>query len=368
MSLHIVHTESSCGWGGQEIRILEESRGMVARGHRVTILCPSESHIYQRALDRGLNAIALPIARKNLRGLFAMRAWLKANSASVINTHSSTDSWLAALANTTFAHRAPIVRTRHVSAPVSPSMSSRWLYGTAAKHVVTTGESLRQTLIQELNLPASQLTSVPTGHDTTRFAPGDQLTARQQLGLRTDVRWVGIVATLRSWKGHVHLLQAIAQLNDPSVHLVIVGDGPQFNAIHSLIIKLGLSDRVVMAGERSDPELWLRAFDIFCLPSYANEGVPQALVQAMLTGLPVISTPVGAILEALSNNRSGLIVEPKQPAQLAAAIELILSSTDLSLKLGRQARLDALSKFGFDSMIDSMVSIFESVSNQTQTI
>ena len=102
--LHIVHTEASLGWGGQEIRILTEAEGMAKRGHRVTLIAPHEANIKRESEARGLTTITLPIGRKNLRGLFALRAWLKTNPCDVINTHSSTDTWLAALACATLGN------------------------------------------------------------------------------------------------------------------------------------------------------------------------------------------------------------------------------------------------------------------------
>ena len=88
----MLHTEASLGWGGQEIRILTEATGMAARGHRVSLIAPPESNIYREACERGMAAFALPIGRKNPRGLLALRQWVKANTPDVINTHSSTDS------------------------------------------------------------------------------------------------------------------------------------------------------------------------------------------------------------------------------------------------------------------------------------
>lgn len=115
--LHIVHTEASVGWGGQEIRILSEARGMLARGHKVTLLCPAQARIYAEAQKQGIPVEALPIGRKKLAGMLAMRKWLKQHPVDVINTHSSTDSWLAALACATLRHAPAIVRTRHISTP-----------------------------------------------------------------------------------------------------------------------------------------------------------------------------------------------------------------------------------------------------------
>jgi glycosyltransferase involved in cell wall biosynthesis len=359
--MNIVHTEASCGWGGQEIRILEESRGMLARGHQVVVLCPPESRIFAEAKRRGIPVEALPIGRKNLKGLFALRRWLATHPADVINTHSSTDSWLAALACKTLHDAPPIVRTRHISAPIPANRASRWLYTHAVRHVATTGESLRQTLIRHNRFPANQITSVPTGIDTSRFAPAeDKAAMRHALGLDPARRYLGIVATLRSWKGHLFLLDAFVSLakDHPNLTLLIVGEGPMRNVIENKIAELHLADRVQLAGQQDRPEDWLKALDVFCLPSYANEGVPQAVLQAMLTGLPIVSTPVGAITEAIADGKTGLIMPPKDSQALAAAISRLLDDAALANSLGAQAREDAINRFGFEHMLDKMETIF----------
>src|SRR5689334_6438658 len=83
-SLVIVHTESSLGWGGQELRILSESRGLAERGHDVRLICPPEARIYREAPSWGLAPIALPIARKSMRGFRALRRWLQENRCDVL--------------------------------------------------------------------------------------------------------------------------------------------------------------------------------------------------------------------------------------------------------------------------------------------
>ena len=215
------------GWGGQEIRILTEALGMLERGHRVTLLCPMEANIFSAAQKRQINVVNLPLGRKKLRGLFALRAWLKSQPADIINTHSSTDSWLAALAIATLKHPPPLIRTRHISAPVSKNASTRWLYDKATRHIVTTGEALRQQLIETNGFDPMHITSVPTGIDLSRFVPGDKRRARAQLGLSLDTPVIGIVATLRDWKGHRYLIDAFARMAASNALLLIVGDGPQ---------------------------------------------------------------------------------------------------------------------------------------------
>ena len=158
--MHIVHTESSQGWGGQEIRILSESEGMRARGHSVTVIAPASARVHQEAQRRGIETADLPLARKSLRGVVALRRWLAAHSVDVINTHSSTDSWIVAAACSTLRAPPAIVRTRHVSVPIAKNAATRWLYTGATRHIVTTGETLRRQLIDENRFPPERLTSV----------------------------------------------------------------------------------------------------------------------------------------------------------------------------------------------------------------
>lgn len=357
--MRIVHTEASCGWGGQEMRILSEARGLMARGHEVQLLCPAEARIHAEAQRRGVPVTALPIGRKGLRGARALRRWLATHPVDVLNAHSSTDAWLAALSCATLPAAPPIVRTRHISAPVPGNAATRWLYVRATRHIVTTGELLRRRLIEDNGYPAAAITSVPTGIDTARFAPGDRAAARRALGLDEAARYLGIAATLRSWKGHHHLIEAFAALDEPGWRLLIVGDGPRREFLEDLLQRLRLGGRVQMVGQQENVETWLRALDVFCLPSYANEGVPQALLQAMLTGLPVVTTPVGSITEAVSDGRTGLIVPPAQPPQLAAALRRLIDDPALAARLGAAAREEALGRFGLDGMLDRMEQVFQ---------
>ncbi len=201
--------------------------------------------------------------------------------------------------------------------PIAKNAATRWLYTGATRHIVTTGETLRRQLIDENRFPPERLTSVPTGIDARRFAPGDRAAARGATGLPADRTLIGIVATLRSWKGHRFLIDAFARLEGERLGLVIVGGGPQREAIEAQVASLGLGDRVVLAGDQADVLPWLQALDVFALPSYANEGVPQALVQAMLCGLACVTTGIGAIPEAARDGETAVVVPPQDVEALA---------------------------------------------------
>ncbi len=356
--LHIIHSESSCGWGGQEIRILTESQGMVERGHTVTIVCPEEAPIFTEAKERGIQVESLPIAKKTIRGVIATSKWLKNINADIINTHSSTDSWMMALAKLWLKYPAPIIRTRHVSAPVNKGLTTKWLYTKAAAHIATTGEQLKQTLVTDNNFPPSMITSVPTGINRQIFHPGNKNIVRSELGLPTDKIIIGIVATLRSWKGHDYLFEAFAKLDNPDTHLLVVGDGPRAEHLKQLSTQLGIENKMTMPGNQKVVAPWMQAMDLFALPSYANEGVPQGLMQAMLCGLPVITTHVGSIAEIVEHNNTGIIIPPKDAQALSNAISQLVSDhkkrdiiADNGLNFGKE-------RFCIEIMLDKMEEIF----------
>lgn len=357
--MRILHTEASQGWGGQEIRILSEASGMIARGHEVQLICTAQSRIYQEATRYGVTAHVLPIGKKRLSGLFALRHWLRQHPVDVINTHSSTDSWLAALACATLPNAPPLVRSRHVSVAVPNNFTTRWLYQKASRFVVTTGESLRETLIRDNGLRPERVISVPTGIDTALFQPADKASARRELDLPEN-RWIiGIVATLRSWKGHRYLLEAFAQLHDSNALLVVVGEGPQAEALQQQIVQLGIQSQCRMVGNQTNVHRWLQSFDCFVLPSYANEGVPQALLQAMLTGLPCITTDAGAIPEIARHQETALVIKKEDAVAILNALKTVQIDQKLADRIGQAARLWCAAHHSRDMMLSRMQKVFE---------
>ncbi|HEX9391203.1 MAG TPA: glycosyltransferase family 4 protein [Usitatibacteraceae bacterium] len=359
--LSILHTESSLGWGGQEIRILTEAKGFLARGHKVMLLTPPDAEIFPAAQKMGVPVTAVNMAKKRLGPLFALRAWLARHGRDydVINTHSSTDSWLAAVACATLKGMPAIVRTRHVSTPINRHFSTRWLYTKATAHIVTTGEALRQQLHRDNGYALENMTSVRTGIDLHYYKPLDKAAMRARLGI-DDRPTLGVLATLRDWKGHRDLLDAMVLLRDqfPEWRLIIIGDGPERERLTARIAELNLQSAVRMVGNQDNVPEWLSALDLLTLPSYGAEGVPQGIMQSMACGLPVVSTTVGAINEAVQEGNTGYMVKPRDPALLAAALGRLMADESLRARMGAASLRYARDNFGIDVMLDKMHSVF----------
>lgn len=359
----IAHTEASSGWGGQEIRILSEAQGFIERGHRVIVYAAPGTRILDEAPRFGVPAVAIPIGSKRPRGALALVGVFRSRVVDLVNTHSSTDSWLAALACRWLRMRGRphpvIVRTRHVAVPIPNNRATRWLYQKATARIVTTGAALREQLVRENGFDPARIDSVPTGIDIDAYQKYERRAARAKLGLPEEVPLIGIVATLRSWKGHRYLVDALPLLARRDAKLVIVGDGPQRNALQEQIAALDLSRRVVLAGQQENVAPWLAALDIFALPSYANEGVPQALLQAMATGVPCVTTDTGAIGEVAREGETAMIVARQSARELAAGIDKILSLPDRGGTMAKRARSFVSEHYGRELMLQRMASVFQ---------
>ena len=349
--MRILHTEASSGWGGQEIRILTESQVFARHGHELLIAADVDSQIAQNAAAYGITAFPIRLRKKRFSDFFSLRKLINQQKPDVINCHSSTDHWLSALARLTLAHKPAIVRTRHISTPVHRNKPTRWLYNKGAEAVMTTGVSIRELLISDGFVDENSVFSVPTGIDTEVFTSGDKQKQRSLLKLPSDHFIFGICATLRSWKGHSDLIQAFNLLNNPSISLVIVGDGPQLDNLKKLVSETHFPHNIHLVGNQANVLPYLQSMDCFVLPSYANEGVPQALLQAMAVGLPVISCPIGGIPEALQGYAQGTLTPTQNPQALSEVMHKQLEQNN--------ATPSRHTPFTLEGMYTSVLNVFE---------
>jgi len=142
------------------------------------------------------------------------------------------------------------------------------------------------------------------------------------------------------------------------LRLLVIGDGPYRDRLDTKAAALGITGQIDFVGHRTDAELWLAALDVFALPSWGDEGVSQALMQAMACALPIVTTPVGSLTEVIHDGKTGLIVPPRDAEALAAAIVSLLDDPQLAARLGEAARQLAEERCGEALMLDRMEAIF----------
>jgi len=169
------------------------------------------------------------------------------------------------------------------------------------------------------------------------------------------------VALLRQQKRLDVLLEAVALLGNPPIHVTLVGDGPMRARLEELAKRLDIDDQVVFAGYVPDaPATCLSQADLFVLSS-DFEGMPNALLEAMASGLPCVATGVGGVLEIVEHERTGLLVPPGDPEALAWAISRLIEDEALRHSLGRNARDFVLNNFTIEKAATRHQQVYRAV-------
>jgi glycosyltransferase involved in cell wall biosynthesis len=360
--LRILHTESSPGWGGQERRILAEAESMRQRGHELLVACDPRGELYGRARERRFPVF--PLAFKgwqNLQAWWELRRLLCRQAVEVLNTHSSLDSWVGTLAWWSLRKRPLLVRTRHLSTRLNHNWPTRWLYRTPAA-VITTSRDIKTLLHGHLGVPENRLFPVPTGVALDDFVPRPaDPDLKKALGLPSQGFVFGTVAVLRSWKGHLYLLEAFQTLlaRGADIYLLLVGEGPYRPVLEARVQELKLASRVRLAGYQDNVPAYLALMDTFVFPSYANEGVPQAVIQALAMGKAVVATNLGGIPEVIRPGETGLLVGPRDAGNLAEAMAQILADPELGRRFGTCGRELVRDGFSLEHMARAVETVYD---------
>lgn len=361
--MRILHTESSRGWGGQEIRILREAEGMRERGYEVFFAVNEGGGLVSRARSEGFTVHELSFTKATaVKALYALVQLCKTYKIDLINTHSSLDAWLGGIAARITNKK--VIRTRHLSTPIRKGLNSRLLYKTLADYVVTTSSPIISTICAQARLRPSRLQCIPTGINPDSLNNADPLKTaefRSMLGVGPNDVLVGTACFVRSWKGIQDLLKAAVLLKDrKEIKWVVVGGG-HVEDYRALIPKLGLEGIVTFTGHLEAPYFAMRAMDIFTLLSTAHEGVSQASLQAAYLERPLVTTTVGGLPEVCIDGVTGIAVPPFSPQLVALAVTKLVDHPHLRKQYGAQGKQLVEKKFTLKHTLDEMEKVYHIV-------
>lgn len=356
--MHILHTEASNGWGGQEIRILREALGMTAKGHHVVICAQKGAKLIARAKAAGVPTEEVVFTWKNsLATIWQLIKIIRKYHIDRVNTHSSLDAWMGGVAAR--LTRKKVIRTRHLSTPVRPGLNSYFLYNVLADSVITTCEDCAVTLRRQASLSSERCRSIPTGINPSEIHVNltDAKKLRQRYGIGADDVVVGTLCVLRSWKGIDAFLEAAARLrHHRTLKWLVVGDGPCFSRYVEKAKSLAVD--VIFTGHLENPLPALAAMDVFVLLSTANEGVSQSSLQAAYLQKPLITTDIGGLKEVSVPGETGFLVPCNSPDAVANAVTAFLENPALRKTYGRQARHKIQQQFLWSDALDAIEACF----------
>ena len=365
-TLHILHVEAAAGWGGQEIRVLQETLLLLEREYKVSLVCqigsPLEKHCTAIS-DPKFCLKPIPMEKAmSLKAFIAIYRYVSTNNFDIIHTHSSIDSWLGGVVGKLLG--VPVIRTRHVSLPVNDFFPNHLLYSHIPQRILTSGSIISDVMKQIRCVDSNKVVSISAGVDLRRFnsnISGEKI--RKELKINKDQLLIGKIGVIRGWKGHNYFLEGIPLIlkNIPEAKFVIVGDGPGFEEIKSKIKLAGLENKVDMLGHRDDiPEI-MAALDVQVLASFDGEGTPQVIPQAFAMKTPIVATKIASIPELLGNGERGVLIEPKNALSLAEGVLKLVRNPEIKNRMIENANLFCRAELTVDKMMDATISIYEEV-------
>jgi glycosyltransferase involved in cell wall biosynthesis len=283
----------------------------------------------------------------------ALSRHIREVSPDIIHTHNLGPLIYTALAGPF----APILHGEHAELTASELAPHRLLIRRLlyrrVRRVHTVSHSLRDSLIRH-GLPAGRIEVVRNGVDTSRFLPGSRDEARRETGLPAGAMVLGLVGRFGAFKRHAELIAAFEQLagGNPNLALLFVGGGGPLEAdVRQRAGASPFAQRIHFAGFQIDPLPWIRSLDLLVLPS-VNEGLSNALLEAMACGVPALAHTACGNSEAIEDSVNGFIRDLGTPDRMRDALEGVLAGAATLPELGRAARLTIEKRFGFGGMAE----------------
>jgi len=334
-------------WGGGEKWHFDTAVYLAEQGHRVWCMAHPNGILFQRLEATAVERRAIAITNTSFLNpvkMCQLSHFFRSNRIQTVVFNGSAEMKLTAPAAAAAGVPARVYR-RGLALPVKGGVLNRFMFRRMVTHFLANSHHTADTLFQHLPRPTARgrVKIIYNGVDMRRFSPPaqrpDALDAQRPLVLGTAGRLV-------DQKGHAYLIDMAVRLKEENLPftVLIAGAGPLSPAIEQQITARGLQNEVLLPGFVKDTASLMQQLDIFILPSLW-EGFGFAMVEAMAAGLPVIAFDLTSNPEIVEHGRTGLLVAPKQPMALAAAVATLAKDPALRRQMGEAGRQRAAERF-----------------------
>jgi len=353
--------------GGLELSTLRLVKGINSRGMHAMVIVPPSSPLEQRAVEWGIQMATL-MPRWRYGDIFAARKLagiLKEHKIGLVVMMQSQDIHLAALAAYLFPSPKLVFYQQMDSRHNKRDLWHRWIFSRLSLWITLTN-TMKDNALATTPMKSAKVKVVPLGTDLERFEPSQfaQSEARSFFGLPHSRKIVGVLGRLDPGKGQEVLLRALPEVlkHHPETLLLIAGDEtagePGYKEyLQKLCRSLDADKSVKFLPFTDDVPRLMAALDIFVLPSF-SETFGIVVIEAMAMKKPIIATNIGGPPEVITHQQTGLLVEPRDSAVLAEAINRLLDNEPLKNSLGYAAREDALRRFSMENCVDTLLGLF----------
>lgn len=357
--------------GGAQKYVLDCVQAAKNDGYDVMVASERNSYLYEALSELAIPFKELPSlqrnvnARMDLRLFFELLSLFRKEKPDVLHLNSSKVGAMGAFAGRC-ARVKNIIFTAHGWAFNEPR--SAWerrmivaisKFAALFQHaIICVSEFDRAAALHHRIAPAEKLITIHNGINPRAIPFLPKKEAREKLGIPEDAYVIGTIANFYKTKSlDTLVLAAISSANLENIRFIIIGDGPEKEMVERLVEKYQLTKQFMLPGVIQDANTYLKAFDLFVLPS-KKEGLPYALLEAMAAHLPCIASDVGGIPEIITNDHNGIVIKNLTPGKLWSAIAELMKEKKKARSMGAQAYETIEKQFSLDVMRTKTLALY----------
>jgi len=355
--------------GGAERALVKLATRLDRARFQVAVACLSG----RGALGDELAGRGVPVHYLDMRGkldvgvVSRMRRLIEAEEPDILHTFLFHANIVGRIAAAWALERPLVVAGVRVAEPRRRHLwVEGWTSGLVDKFVAVS-EGVRSLMTQRARIPEGKIVTIPNGIDPAEI-PQAPVDVRGELKLPVRCPVVASVGRLTRQKGQSFFIEAAGQVlkAHPDAHFIVIGDGPLAGSLKRQAARLGIAAHVHFLGWRKDAWAIVAGANVFALPSLW-EGMPNALLEAMAAGVPVVGTYVAGTSEIIENDRTGLLVSPSDARVLAQAITGLLMNPERAQELGEAGREKVLRDYPVDKMVLAHHDLYEGMTTSRMT-
>ena len=374
--IKLLHVITHLPIGGAQDNTLYTVELLNKDKYDISLSCNLNGELVSRAKKvKHLKLYDVPNLRREVSIINDIRAFLylykliKKENFTIIHTHSSKAGFLGRIA--AMLNKTPIViHTIHGFAfhdymnsfkknifIYLEKLSAKWTHG------LVTVSNLNKKKVVDLGIaPIEKLKNIYSGIDLTLFINEKNDQFRKELNLDSSHLLLGSVGRLSNQKDPITMIEAfcIVIKRFPNAHLTLVGDGELRDEILIKIDQLQLNGRVHLTGNKNDPWKIYHSLDLFIMSSI-YEGLGRSITEALSCGVPVVCTSVEGVPEIVRENKTGILVPPKDPGALATGIIKSLNDMDNARKMAEEGRKFVNENFDVKKMVDDIDALYDTL-------
>ncbi|MEK6287217.1 MAG: glycosyltransferase [Acidobacteriota bacterium] len=371
----VLHLITSFEIGGTERQAVELLKRLDSERYDVRLAAlRNEGPFYEEIAARFPEVREFPLTsfynRNAVKQLWRLRKLMKSAQVDILHAHDFYGGLIGASAARLAGVRV-VACQRHLK--LSDRRSHRWgqrIIHLLAHRILVNSEAIRDYIISNDGAPAGKIVVIKNGISSlssSESAAASPFARREthdalcrELGLDRNAKLVGMIARLQPVKGHRYFIEAAASVltKEPSAHFILAGDGPLRGEIENHIAQLGIREHVHLLGDRSDVSRLTASFDLMALASL-HEGLPNAVMEAMAAGVPVVATAVGGTKELIVDGQTGYLVPPANAGALAERITFALANEETSRRLAARGFEFVRDRFSIERMVEAVENLYE---------